>query len=62
MEKRSKLRMRELQAKYWHAFAFLAVHGKRDWKAYQFAMLSDPPEQCLVDSILAEAARFKRAS
>jgi len=60
--KQQQFQMRENQAKFWHAFAFLAVHGKRDWQSYSIAMLTDPPGPEQVAAIVAEAADFKQAS
>lgn len=58
-QQQQQLEMRERQAKFWHAFAWLAVHGKRTVEDYYIAKLTDPPDAEQVEAIRAEAAEVR---
>ena len=57
-ESERKLKAAQNQAAYWHAFAYLAVRGKRTFADFQTTMFwasVTAPEDDLVANITAEA-------
>lgn len=53
-------KVKENQASFWHAFAYLAVNGKRNQQDYQIAMLTDPPEDEQVVAIVQESKQLSK--